>query len=243
MTRPARAQTIESPAKPAGDRLGHNVSGGAGSRAGGNEAGLHAPTGERKYVNRAERSRILGAMEKLPTDQSLFSLVLAWTGARVSEILALSPDSFQIETAVVTIITLKRRKTSIREVPIPPALMARLAHHYSLKRVQRSSDAFQKLWPWCRVTAWRRIQQVCHSVGVFGLRASPRGLRHGFGIGALQNRVPLTLIQRLMGHAKLSTTAIYLSVSGPDEANFLKPFWSAYKAPARAAGDGTHATP
>jgi integrase len=168
-------------------------------------------------------------MEDLATEQSLFSLLLAWTGARVSEILALSSDSFQIESAVVTIITLKRRKTSIREVPIPPFLMARLANHYSLRSVQRGKNAFRRLWPWCRVTAWRLIRRVCHAANVFGVRACPRGLRHGFGVGALQSRVPLTLIQRLMGHAKLSTTSIYLTVSGPDEANFLKPFWRGYQ--------------
>ena len=151
--------------------------------------------------------------------------MLAWTGARVSEILALSPDSFQVVTCVVTIVTLKRRKTSVREVPIPPHLMARLERHYSLKRLQRSGDAFRRLWPWCRVTGWRIIRRACAVARVTGRRACPRGLRHGFGVGTLQNAVPLVLIQRLMGHAKLATTAIYLAVSGPDEALFLRQFW------------------
>ena len=80
MTRPARAQTIESSRKSTCNLLGQNVSGVEGFRARRNEAGLHAPTGERKYVNRAERSRILAAMEELGADQSLFGLVWCWPG-------------------------------------------------------------------------------------------------------------------------------------------------------------------
>jgi len=41
--------------------------------------------------------RALAAMAALKGDQELFALTLAWTGARVSEVLALFPSSFQIE--------------------------------------------------------------------------------------------------------------------------------------------------
>lgn len=226
MTDAAAAQTIEFSGKAPCNRVGHKVSGETGFGARGNEAGLHAANGERKYVNRAERARILAALEKLNPDQSLFGLLLAWTGARVSEILALGADSFQVEASVVTIVTLKRRKTSIREVPIPPALMARLERRYSLRRTQRSGNAFGRLWPWCRVTGWRIIRRACALAHVTGRRACPRGLRHGFGVGALLTSVPITVIQRLMGHAKLATTSIYMAVAGPDVALLLKPFWS-----------------
>jgi hypothetical protein len=62
--------------------------------------------------------------------------------------------------------------------------------------------------------------------GVFGRQACPRGLRHGFGVGSLQNGVPLNLIQRWMGHARLSTTAIYANVWGPEEMAFAQRFWA-----------------
>lgn len=62
---------------------------------------------------------------------------------------------------------------------------------------------------------------------IAGRFACPRGLRHGFGIGTLQSGVPLSLIQRWMGHARLTTTAIYAAVSGPEEIFLASRFWRA----------------
>ncbi len=62
---------------------------------------------------------------------------------------------------------------------------------------------------------------------VSGRRASPRGLRHSLGVNALQAGVPLHLIQRWLGHSRLSTTAIYADVVGPEELSFAARFWRA----------------
>ncbi|WP_430642187.1 tyrosine-type recombinase/integrase [Bradyrhizobium jicamae] len=115
----------------------------------------------------------------------------------------------------------------VREVPIPPTLSARLERTFALRRIQESADAARPLWAWCCVTAWRLIKKVMIAARVFGRRACPRGLRHAFGIGTLQSGVPLTLIQRWMGHARLSTTASYAAVCGPEGVSFAKRFWEA----------------
>src|SRR5450756_1867657 len=110
------------------NRMSNTVAG-ARARQGGwsaDSTGLYAWGGRRKYLNRAERQRALAAMAALERDQELFALTLAWTGARVSEVLALFPSSFQIEACLVSIVTLKRRRFHVREVPIPPHLMADL---------------------------------------------------------------------------------------------------------------------
>src|SRR5581483_8889185 len=72
--------------------------------------GLYAKDGGRKYLNQAERRRVLAAMEQLDDDKRLFALTLLWTGARLSEVLALTPASFQIEGGTIAISTLKRRR-------------------------------------------------------------------------------------------------------------------------------------
>jgi integrase len=64
-------------------------------------ASLYASGGGGKYLNQAERVRALAEMEKLPGPQALFALTLAWTGARVSEVLALTPSSFQVERIIM----------------------------------------------------------------------------------------------------------------------------------------------
>jgi integrase/recombinase XerD len=113
-------------------------------------------------------------------------------------------------------------------VPIPEKLMRDLDRCFSIRRAQCMSNlAVQRLWSWCRVTAWRVMKEAMKLAKISGPQACPRGLRHGFGVGMLQRRAPIQLIQRWMGHARLSTTMIYMDVCGPDEVAFAQPFWQA----------------
>lgn len=80
-------------------------------------------------------------------------------------------------------------------------------------------------WPFRRETAWRLIKQVMIDANVPGSPACPRGLRHAFGVGALQSGIPLNLAQRWLGHARISTTAIYADVAGPEELMLAERFW------------------
>jgi integrase len=189
---------------------------------------LYTQGGCRKYLNRTERGRALALSASLAHGEALFVSTLAWTGARVSEVLALTPRSFQIERGVIAIVTLKRRRLSVREIPIPSALMKALDCHFGLRRLQIDPTAAElRLWPWCRVSAWRLVKRVMIQAKVTGPQACPRGFRHGFGVGTLQAGVPLNLVQRWLGHAQISTTAIYADACGPEEVAFAARFWSA----------------
>jgi site-specific recombinase XerD len=83
----------------------------------------------------------------------------------------------------------------------------------------------QRLWLWCRETAWRIVKRIMRFSGIIGRQACPKGLRHAFGVGSLQFGVPLNLVQRWLGHARISTTAIYANASGPEEVAFARQFW------------------
>lgn len=182
---------------------------------------------ERKYLNHAERRRVLDAASALDIRPALFALTLAWTGARISEVLALTPSSFQIERSLVAFVTLKRRGWSVREVPIPPALMDLIVHEFGLSTLPRGTVASQtRLWTMSRTTAWRIVKRLMALADVSGRGACARGLRHSFGVGTLQAGVPITLLQRWLGHARLSTTEIYANASGPEELSFASQFWS-----------------
>lgn len=188
---------------------------------------LYAADGWRKYLNAAERRRALKAMATLEPDKALFVELLAWTGARVSEMLALTPASFQTESGIVAFRTLKRRRHCVREVPIPQSLMTAIAARFELGKAQLDpSAALLPLWRWHRVTAWRFVKQVTREAGAQGCAASPRGFRHGFGVAALQAGAPLNLVQRWLGHSRLSTTAIYADVSGNEERAFAHLLWA-----------------
>ena len=82
------------------------------------------------------------------------------------------------------------------------------------------------MWGWSRTHAWRLIKGILVEAGVTGIAASPKGLRHGFGVTAVTKGVPLHLVQRWLGHSQLATTAIYADVLGDEERQINTLMWN-----------------
>ena len=59
---------------------------------------------------------------------------------------------------------------------------------------------------------------------ISGAKSSALGLRHGFAVHAVR-KVPITQVQKWLGHASLQTTAIYLNVSGTEERELARLLW------------------
>jgi integrase/recombinase XerD len=189
---------------------------------------LYGSTGSRKYLNAAERRRFIRAARRAPLDVQLFCLVLSLSGGRISEILALTPAAIDIDSYVVNITTLKRRKSGIvRQVPLPRGILSKLNQVFHLRRNQRDPDSSgRRIWNWSRTTAWRRVKEIMAAANVSGTPAMPKGLRHGFGVNAFQSLVPPHLVQRWLGHASLRTTSIYGDVVGAEERRFAARMWA-----------------
>jgi integrase len=153
-----------------------------------------------------------------------FCLVLAYTGCRISEALALRAASVIRQDGIVAIISLKKRgRWVVREVPIPADCVEELlaVHHLDTA----APDAH--LWNWSRCRAWQLVKGVMAEAGIdAGLHATPKGLRHGFGLHAVRSGVPINLVQRWLGHARLETTAIYLQATGPEEREIAARMWA-----------------
>lgn len=47
-----------------------------------------------------------------------------------------------------------------------------------------------------RSTAWRRINEAMNRAGISGTPANPKGLRHAFGVMAIQNGIALNMVQK-----------------------------------------------
>jgi site-specific recombinase XerD len=58
-----------------------------------------------------------------------------------------------------------------------------------------------------------------------GPHACPKGLRHGFGVTAVSNGIALNMVQKWLGHAQLSTTAIYANAMGEEEQSIAARMW------------------
>lgn len=182
------------------------------------EMRLYDRAGRRLYLNRAERRQFaLSAAAESPA-MSLLCMILLFTGCRISEALALTPQSFQRSSLSVSVLTLKRRRPGVvREIPVPGDIFD------ALDRLPDKTSA--RLFPIHRATAWRVVKLVLARASISGAQAMPKGLRHGFGVNAIQCGVPLNLLARWMGHASMKTTAIYANATGPEERQIAARMW------------------
>lgn len=193
-----------------------------------NHMQLYRLDGSRKYLNAEERGRFLVAANKVRGPTQSLCLTLFHTGCRISEALELTAASIQPSVGVVSFRSLKKRgQFLIREVPVPRSLISALEeiHHFSYSQNDFSEAATIRLWSWSRTTAWGRIKRVMHEAGIRGAQASPKGLRHSFGVHAVQSGVPLNLVQKWLGHANMATTAIYADIVGAEEIAIAQRMW------------------
>lgn len=181
---------------------------------------LHDQSGQRKYLNAAERKRFrqaIGSFEH-PIEQ-LFCLTLFFTGCRISEALALTRENVDSSEGTLIFRTLKQRKTlRYRSIPIPTILL-RTIEHLGLERTDR-------LFPFGRTKGWAIIKRCMATADLTGTKATPKGLRHAYAIACISVNVPLPKLQKWMGHTKLKTTAIYLDYVGDEDRQFAQRLWA-----------------
>lgn len=175
--------------------------------------------GRRKYLATSERARFLAACPNYDVATAAFARVLAFTGCRISEALDLTPSRLDAETGRIVFRTLKRRRRVFRAVPVPMQLMSELV---ALAQDKKSDE---RLWSWCRVTAWRRVKAIMSDCGIQGAHAMPKGLRHSFGIANAEQNIPPGLTRVWMGHARMETTTIYQHAVGDEERAFAERIW------------------
>lgn len=195
--------------------------------AGEGGAGLYDRRGRRKYLTQDEGRRFVRAGSNLEPLGRALCVVLYWTGCRISEALELTPERIDRDGGRIIFRTLKRyhrragathtRREVFRAVPVPHDVIG------LLDALDRQNNP--RFWPWGRQAAWRRVKLAMQSAGIDGSAACPKGLRHHFGMMAATARVPPSLIQRWMGHAKLETTMIYLDAVGGEERGFAERMW------------------
>jgi integrase/recombinase XerD len=177
--------------------------------------------GKRKYLDRPERRKYRRATIKEKSAACLaFLLTLFYTGCRISEALNLTAERVDLSGKLLVFETLKRRRRGCyRAVPIPDNL-ARL-----FRRLLTDINPSERIWKMSRATAYRLIKAYMARAGVRGVQACPKGLRHGFAVACLAQKIPLPTVQKWLGHARMETTAIYLEVSGDEERSLAKRLW------------------
>ena len=142
----------------------------------GGSLGLYDLTGHRKYLTNNERSAFLSATEQAPREVRTFCGMLAYTGCRISEALALTADRIDLQASVIVFETLKKRQPGIyRAVPVSDSLIevVDLVHGVRDAQARRDGGRKHRLWPWSRMTGWRRVIEVMVRADITGPHATP----------------------------------------------------------------------
>jgi integrase/recombinase XerD len=132
-------------------------------------------------------------------------------GLRVSEVAALKVCDIDSKRMMLRVDQGKGRKD--RHAMLSPVLL----------------DLLRDWWRIARPTAWlfpgrdplqpmstRQLNRACHAAADMAeitQRVSPHTLRHSFATHLLEQNVDIRVIQVLLGHAKLETTALYTRIA------------------------------
>ena len=198
------------------------------------EMRLHDPAGSRLYLNAEERAAFLAAARRQPARDRTLCETLHFTGCRPSELIEITPARVDLSGGTIAIRSLKKRKDAAgkmklvyRSVPVPPDYLDTLNTAHGIREAQRSRKQAQApIWPLSRVRVWQIVTRIMIEAGIPDApQRSPKGLRHGFGINAAVNGIPLHMLQKWLGHAQLSTTAIYADATGKEEQDIAARMW------------------
>lgn len=188
--------------------------------------------GNRLYLIRDERAAFLAAAAQAERITKSLCMVLHFTGCRISEALEITPRRIDLAQQSIRVRTLKKRDGKIiyRDIPVPPALLDSLNDVFGIREIQKRGkiDALDSpLWPITRVWAWHLVKGVMTAANISeGPHRTPKGLRHGYGVNAMQSGIQLNMLQKWMGHADMETTAIYANALGEEERQIAARMWS-----------------
>jgi integrase/recombinase XerD len=156
-----------------------------------------------------EVARLLDAAPGLKYKAALS--VAYGAGLRVSEVVALKVSDIDSKRMIIRVEQGKGRKD--RYVMLSPHLLELLRAWYRVARPQGwlfpGRDPVQPM-------TTRQLNRACHdaaNVAEIGKPVSMHTLRHSFATHLLEQNIDIRVIQVLLGHAKLDTTALYTRVA------------------------------
>src|ERR1700730_14621241 len=173
---------------------------------------VHKPRKLPVVLSPEEVARLLSAASGLKYKAALS--VAYGAGLRVSEVAALKVADIDSQRMLIRVEQGKGRKD--RYVMLSPQLLELLRAWYKERRPRGwlfpsgpGRNPLQSVTP-------RQLPRACHEAAQaagIAKRVSPHTLRHSFATHLLEQNVDIRVIQALLGHVKLDTTARYAQVA------------------------------
>jgi integrase/recombinase XerD len=166
-------------------------------------------------LSREEVSRLIIAAGNLK-HQTALALAYA-TGLRASEVVALKVSDIDSERMTLRVQQGKGQKD--RYAMLAPVLLERLRVWWRVARAQGQMPDGGWLFPGLdpiNQLSTRQLNRAIHAAARearIDKRVSMHTLRHSFATHLLEQKVDIRVIQVLLGHKKLDTTALYAQVA------------------------------
>ena len=134
-------------------------------------------------------------------DHVLFRLLLA-TGCRISEILGIDKEDVDLNARRILV---QGKGNKRRPVFVDPDTAEEFSQY--LKRIPPGSRVFDLSRFYCV----KLVKKYARQAGLPHWKSlSPHKLRHSFAISWVQSKKEIEALRRLLGHARLNTTQVYL---------------------------------
>jgi site-specific recombinase XerD len=166
-------------------------------------------------LSRDEVRRLIAAASNLK-HQTALSLAYG-TGLRASEVVALRVGDIDSQRMILRVEQGKGRKD--RYAMLSPVLLERLRAWWRVARVQGKMLDGGWLFPGMNPVeplTTRQLNRAVHAAAEaakIDKRVAMHTLRHSFATHLLEQKVDIRVIQVLLGHKKLDTTALYTQVA------------------------------
>lgn len=152
----------------------------------------------------------------------LVFLTLRYTGARLGEVLAVDDRTdLDFREQMIRLPNFKRhnpkKKGQTRWVPVPASLIGEIALYLTEFPEMRG-----KVFGLQQGNFRRTFAELGRKAGLSRDLCHPHVLRHTRAVELLKRGVPVAAVQEILGHASLTTTAVYLRLSGQDVRTILR---------------------
>ena len=109
-----------------------------------------------------------------------------------------------------------------RQVPLPQPVLAELRSLWKTHRDKRwLFPSPRQEGPISRYALWLTFKQALRAAGITR-RITPHSLRHSYATRLLESGVDIRVVQILLGHARIGTTAIYTHLTEPTRASLKR---------------------
>lgn len=166
---------------------------------------------EKKIPHILSMGEVIQIINAVPTVKYRAALAVMYSGGlRIHECLTLEPQHIDRSRMAIRVENGKGNKD--RYTILSSRALSLLEQHYRMNRPQRFLFEGRDMRPMCDTSVSTALKNAAVKVGI-NRPVYPHLLRHCFATHLLERGVELEIIQKMMGHRYISTTAHYAHIT------------------------------